>query len=146
MKDDALKSAPRFRKVAVAETAVNTKRGGTLRTLLGPATVGATTGFMGLATLEPGEYVSEHYHPYSEEFLFVVTGNLTVRLDGDPVQLGPREGILVPINVRHRLENDGGLTAEVIYHLAPLAPRPDLGHVDTEPQPSAAGAATGEAR
>lgn len=137
MESDKTSPVPRFRKVALTDVDVNTKRGGRLRTVLGPATVGATTGFMGLAALEPGEYISEHYHPYSEEFLFLVAGDLTVRLDGLRVRLAAREGIVVPISVRHRLENEGSATAEVIYHLAPLAPRPDLGHVDTEPLPSA---------
>jgi putative monooxygenase len=143
--DDKIKSVPRFRKVAAADVGAIRKRGGALRTLLGPATVGATTGFMGLATLEPGEYVSEHYHPYSEEFLFLMTGEITVRLDGELVWLSAREGLVVPVNVRHRLANEGGVAAEVIYHLAPLAPRPDLGHVDTEPYPVGDRVSAGEA-
>lgn len=124
-------------KVSVDEIAANRRRGGDIRVLLGPATVGSTSGFMGVLTLEPGEFVSEHYHPYSEEFLYLVRGELTVRVDGEPVTLSAGEALMVPINVRHRVENDGGEQALAVFQLGPLAPRPELGHVDTEPLPNA---------
>jgi putative monooxygenase len=113
----------------------NHRRGGDLRVLLSPTTVGATAGFMGVATIAPGEFISEHYHPYSEEFIFLVHGTLTVRLDGQPVTVLANESVMVPKNVRHRLENDGDTPAFIVFQLAPLAPRPDLGHVDTEAPP-----------
>jgi putative monooxygenase len=125
-------------KVSAEEIAPNRRRGGDIRVLLGPATVGSTSGFMGLLTLEPGEFVSEHYHPYSEEFLYLVRGELTVRLDGAPVTLAAGEALLIPIEARHRVENTGLERAQAVFHLGPLAPRPDLGHVDTEPLPNAA--------
>ncbi|CAN3983665.1 cupin domain-containing protein [Kitasatospora purpeofusca] len=122
-------------RVAADEAPVNRRRGGLLRTLLGPANTGATSGFTGLATLAPGEFVNEHYHPYSEEFVYLITGRITVALNGEPLELAAREGLLIPVGVRHRLTNTGDEPAELVYHLGPLAPRPDLGHVDTEPQP-----------
>lgn len=39
-------------------------------------------GFMGVGMLEPGEFVAEHYHPDSEEFLFLVRGRVEVTLGG----------------------------------------------------------------
>lgn len=125
------------RKVALRDIAPNRRRGGDIRVLLGPATVGATTGFFGVLTLAPGEFVSEHYHPYSEEFLYVVRGAVTVRLDGADVELAEGEGLLVPIGVRHRVMNPTGAEVVLNFQLCPLAPRPELGHVDTEPQPGA---------
>ncbi|MEH0972459.1 cupin domain-containing protein [Micromonospora sp. CPCC 205546] len=121
-----------LRLVAAAEVAPDSRRGGELRVLLGPKTVGSTSGFMGVATLRPGERIAEHYHPYSEEFLYVVRGAITVDLDDEPVPLGAGEALFVPRNVRHRLRNTGEEPAEVVFHLGPLAPRPELGHVDTE--------------
>jgi putative monooxygenase len=129
-------SPAKVRKVSLAEITPNRRRGGDLRVVLGPATVQATSGFLGVLTLEPGEYVSEHYHPYSEEFLHVVAGTLTMTLDGVDVALGPGDSLLVPINVRHRLVNVGLDEAHAVFHLSPLAPRPDLGHVDTEAVPN----------
>ena len=103
-----------------------------MRTLLSPKSVGSTTGFMGVATIGPGERISEHYHPYSEEFLYVVSGSLDAQLDGQSHQVSARQGLMIPINVKHRLVNDGQEEAFIVFHLCPLAPRPDMGHVDTE--------------
>ncbi|WP_433429241.1 cupin domain-containing protein [Nonomuraea sp. CA-141351] len=110
----------------------NRRRGGDLRTVLSPATVGSSSGFCGAVRLAPGERVSEHYHPYSEEYLFVASGALRVDLDGEPVSVGQEQALLIPRNVRHRLVNTGDGDALAVFYLSPLAPRPELGHVDTE--------------
>jgi putative monooxygenase len=122
-------------KVSYAEVNPNRRRGGDIRVLLSPKTVGSTSGFMGALSLEPGEFVAEHYHPYSEEFLHVIRGDLVLRLDGTEIPLGPGDAYMVAIGQRHRLANRGDEPAYVVFHLGPLAPRPDLGHVDTEPLP-----------
>ncbi|GGS91779.1 MULTISPECIES: cupin domain-containing protein [Streptomyces] len=122
-------------KIAVNDVPANRRRGGDLRVLLSPKTCGATSGFMGVGTLEPGEYVSEHYHPYSEEFFHVVRGRLLLRVDGRELELRAGESFMVPIGVRHRIENHGTEQAFVTFFLGPLAPRPELGHVDCEPLP-----------
>jgi putative monooxygenase len=116
----------------VDEMPADTRRGGDVRTLLSPKTAGSTSGFMGVATIAPGERISEHYHPYSEEFIYVVSGGLDAQLDGESHRLGARQALLIPLNVRHRLVNDGEEDAFIVFHLGPLAPRPDAGHVDTE--------------
>ncbi|GAB3366989.1 cupin domain-containing protein [Micromonospora halotolerans] len=119
-------------RVSVHDVTADRRRGGELRVLLGPKTVGSTSGFMGVATLAPGERIAEHYHPYSEEFLYVSRGAITVDLDDRPVPLAAGEALFVRRDVRHRLRNTGDEPAEVVFHLGPLAPRPELGHVDTE--------------
>ncbi|MBK3628051.1 MULTISPECIES: cupin domain-containing protein [Streptomyces] len=116
----------------LSEVEPNTRRGGDLRAMLTPATVGATSGFMGLALIQPGDRIAEHYHPYSEEFVYVVCGQLEVDLDGEPHPLQPEQGLLIPLNVRHRFRNVGKVEARMVFHLGPLAPSPPLGHVDTE--------------
>jgi putative monooxygenase len=97
----------------------NRRRGGDIRTLLSPDTVGAAAGF----------------HPYSEEFLYCSAGSVTVRLNGEDIALHAEQAVHIPIGVRHRVLNDGGETAFFVFFLGPLAPRPDLGHVDTEAPP-----------
>ncbi len=125
-------------KVAVWTTPANRRRGGDIRVLLSPKTVGSTSGFMGTLTLAPGEYVSEHYHPYSEEFLYLVRGRLTACIEGaKEIELVPGEGLMIPIGLRHRVVNEGQEEVTAVFHLSPLAPRPELGHVDTEPLPAA---------
>ncbi|MEV7723353.1 cupin domain-containing protein [Streptomyces sp. NPDC101733] len=123
------------RIVDISETQPNRRRGGDLRAVLTPTSVGSTSGFMGLAVMAPGESIAEHYHPYSEEFVFVVAGSLEVDLDGEAHPLRVDQGLLVPLNVRHRFRNVGDTEARMVFHLGPLAPSPELGHVDTEEAP-----------
>ena len=123
---------PRPRIVDLSEVEPNVRRGGDLRAMLTPATVGSTSGFMGVAIVQPGDRIGEHYHPYSEEFVFVVSGELEVDLDGTAYALSADHGLLIPKDVRHRFRNVGGTEARMVFHLGPLAPRPELGHVDTE--------------
>jgi putative monooxygenase len=128
-----LRGCPQIR--SVDDVAPDTRRGGDVRTLLSPKSVGCTSGFMGVASILPGERISEHYHLYSEEFIYLVSGTIDAQLDGESHKLRPRQGLMIPVHVRHRLVNDGDEDAFLVFHLAPLAPRPDLGHVDTEPRP-----------
>jgi putative monooxygenase len=117
---------------AVDEMPADTRRGGDVRALLSPKTAGSTSGFMGVATIAPGDRISEHYHPYSEEFIYVISGKLDAQLNGVSHELKARHALLIPINLRHRLVNDGEEDVSIVFHLGPLAPRPELGHVDTE--------------
>ena len=121
---------PAVRKVD--ETAADNRRGGDVRTLLSPKSVGSSSGFMGVATIPAGDWISEHYHPYSEEFIYVCSGSLTADLDGEAQTVNGGEALYIPINVKHRLRNEGSEEAFIVFHLGPLAPRPDMGHVDTE--------------
>jgi putative monooxygenase len=95
---------------------------------------------MGLAIMRPGERIGEHYHPYSEEFVYVVSGSIEVDLDGASHPLRPDQGLLIPIDTRHRFRNVGDTEARMVFHLGPLAPRPELGHVDTEDTEASEGA------
>ncbi|MBJ7905982.1 cupin domain-containing protein [Streptomyces sp. NPDC003656] len=123
---------PRPKIVNLMDAEPNTRRGGDLRAMLTPATVGSTSGFMGVALIQPGDRIGEHYHPYSEEFVYVICGRLEVDLDGEAHPLLPEQGLMIPMNMRHRFRNVGDDEARLVFHLGPLAPRPQLGHVDTE--------------
>lgn len=124
--------SPNIKVQRLDDVPADRRRGGEIRTLLSPKTVGSTSGFMGVAHLEPGEQINEHYHPYSEEFLYVISGTIIAQLDGTPYEVGTRQGLLIPREVRHRLKNESTQAASLVFHLGPLAPRPELGHVDTE--------------
>lgn len=124
-----------YHVVSSHDAAPNRARGGELRVLLSPATVGATSGFLGVVRLEPGERVNEHYHPYSDEFLYVVEGEVEVDLDDVPHPVRADQALLIPTGVRHRVRNTGPDPVRAVFQLCPLAPRPDLGHVDTETTP-----------
>ncbi|MFG2133606.1 cupin domain-containing protein [Streptomyces sp. NPDC048751] len=132
-----IKTRPRI--VDFSEVEPNTRRGGDLRAMLTPTTVGSTSGFMGVAVVQPGDRIGEHYHPYSEEFVYVVCGQLEVDLDGEPHPLLPEQGLMIPAYLRHRFRNVGNVEARIVFHLGPLAPEPRLGHVDTEGSEADAG-------
>ena len=118
--------------VSSPDVPADTRRGGRVQTLLSPRTVGSTSGFMGIAPVEPGDAVAEHYHPYSEEFVYVVSGQLDLYANGELHELSAGQAVVLPIETRHRLVNRGRDDAQIVFHLGPLAPRPELGHVDTE--------------
>jgi quercetin dioxygenase-like cupin family protein/ribosome-associated toxin RatA of RatAB toxin-antitoxin module len=133
--------ARRTRVVSAADIRSDDRRGGDLRTMLTPGSVGCTDGFGGMVWLAPGEAVAEHYHPYSQECLFVVEGELRIDLDGAPTIVGTDQAVLIPRGVRHRVVNVTDEAARAVFFLSPLAPRPDLGHVDTESREEAAAVA-----
>lgn len=119
-------------KVSVADIEPNRRRGGDLRITLSPRTVGCTSGFGGILRLEPGDFITKHRHPYSEEFVHCIAGELDFTIGDEVVHLSAGDSVVVPIDVPHRLVNNGDVQAHCVFHLAPLAPRPDLGHVDME--------------
>lgn len=129
--------------VQASEISPDRRRGGEIRVLLSPRNAGSVSGFSGVALLRPGERIAEHYHPYSEEFLFIAEGNATADLDGEPWELAPGAALLIPPGTRHRVRNTGAVPVRIVFHLGPLAPRPELGHVNTE-DVDTAGASTGD--
>ena len=121
-------------KVRASETPASTHRGGEIRITLSPRTAGATSGFGGVLTLGPGEAIIEHYHPYSEEFIHIIVGEVDFFIDGERIPLEPGDSLLVPIGARHKMVNlSQTTTVQAVFHLSPLAPLPALGHVDLEP-------------
>ena len=103
-----------------------------MRPVLSPSSAGSTTGFMGTGRISVGDWVDEHYHPYSEEFLYILSGEATAEIDEETYIIRGEQGIVIPIGYRHRVSNRGSEEVRFIYHLGPLAPSPEEGHVTTE--------------
>ncbi|MFF7891597.1 cupin domain-containing protein [Streptomyces sp. NPDC007907] len=122
-------------KIAMSSVAPSHRQGGSTRALLTPSSVGTTSGFLGHIELAPEEAITEHYHPFSDKYLYLIEGSLVVRVDGEEVPLEQNEALFVTRGQRHRIENRGNVSARVVFQISPLAPRPELGHVDTEPVP-----------
>lgn len=122
-------------KISSGDVPGISRLGGEVRILLSPKTVDATAGFMGTISLQPGEFVAEQYNPYSDKFCYVARGTVVVRVDGEEIGLAPDEALMVRRGQRHRIENNGTEPAFLVFQICPLAPRPELGHVDTEPLP-----------
>jgi putative monooxygenase len=61
---------------------------------------------------------------------------VVVFLNGEQVELRADEAVLITRGMRNRMENRGTVTARAVFQVSPLAPKPELGHVDTEPVPA----------
>ncbi|GAA2425892.1 cupin domain-containing protein [Actinomadura vinacea] len=124
-------------KVCACDVEPNRRLGGATRVLLSPGSALSTAGFMALLDLAPGEHVTEHYHPYTDEHVYVAEGELVALVNGAELRVRPRESLLIRRGARHRYENRGDRPTSAVLFLGPLAPRPDLGHVETEAPPDA---------
>lgn len=119
---------------AIKRSAVSAKddRGGQMHILLSPRTVETQTGFMGTLVLAPEEAYKNHYHPYSDEYLYVVAGEVTITGDTNAITAQAGTGVFIPKSTPHRLQNTGTAETTLVFFSTPLAPRPDLGHVMLE--------------
>ncbi|GAA2294202.1 cupin domain-containing protein [Actinomadura luteofluorescens] len=118
-------------KVGAREVEPNHRLGGSIRMLLSPGTARTTAGLMALLELQPGERVSEHYHPYTDEHVYVSEGRLVLAVNGVEQIVDAREAVLIRRGARHGYENRSDRPATAVLFLGPLAPSPDMGHVET---------------
>lgn len=100
-----------------------------MQVLLSSRTVETKTGFMGTLTLAPGEVYGKHYHPYSDEYVYIVSGEVTISGDDNTIEAQSGVAVFIPRTAPHRLQNNGIVDTTLIFFSCPLAPRPDLGHV-----------------
>lgn len=107
-------------------------RGGEMRVLLSPKTVESRSGFMGTMHLVPGDFYANHLHPFSDEYLYVVQGEISITDDCATTSVHANTAVFIPKNVPHRLQNTGDTTAFLAFFSTPLAPSPELGHVTLE--------------
>lgn len=118
--------------VSRSSVPAKTDRGGSMHVLLSPRTVETKTGFMGTLVLSPAEVYKKHYHPYSDEYIYIVNGEVTIAGDANTIVAQAGTGIFIPKDAPHRLQNTGTEDAIMVFFACPLAPRPDLGHVELE--------------
>lgn len=104
-------------------------RGGIMRVLLSPRTVNTTSGFMGTLTLQTQGVYKKHYHPYSDEYLYVVRGEVNLTCDEVTEVVKAGSAVFIAKNIPHRLYNNGAEGCTMVFFSTPLAPRPELGHV-----------------
>ena len=72
-----------------------------------------------LVDAEPGRGPALHQHPYEEVFI-VQEGRATFELDGDELEVGPGDIVVVPPRTPHRFVNSGaGPLKQVDIHVSP---------------------------
>jgi mannose-6-phosphate isomerase-like protein (cupin superfamily) len=69
----------------------------------------------------PGASEARHYHAKARQFFFVLTGEGVMELEGNEVVLGPRQGLEVPPQVPHRLQNRGSRDLTFLVISAPMS-------------------------
>lgn len=73
---------------------------------------------MNTGRLEPGATVPEHSH-HHEQIGYVISGELTLIVDGDAVTLGPGESFALESNEPHAAENRGDEPAIAVDIFSP---------------------------
>ncbi|MDU1430848.1 SRPBCC family protein [Cutibacterium avidum] len=101
--------------------------GDCLTMLITPPSRGSSTSASGLLRLDPGQGIPRHKHDFSEEHLLVTSGTATITLGEESFEVGEGAGVLVPRGVAHAVMATDE-TCHLALFMAPLAPRPDLGH------------------
>lgn len=100
----ALCPLPRSRAQSVSTAAAPTyeiaQGKGQATLLLGPAN-GSSEAAVSRLILRGGAQVPEHVHDKSAEFLYVVSGQITVQLDGQTLTLRPGDAVRIPAGHKH---------------------------------------------
>ena len=123
-------------RIRTREVEPSRRQGGEVRGLLTPLTVGTRAGFLAELSLDDGQVMNEHYHPWSDEHVVVVEGMLVLTVDGSEVELTAGDASFVPRGTRHSYRNRSKVRSRAIAFLGPLAPSPAEGHIDIEPVPN----------
>ncbi|CAM3213731.1 cupin domain-containing protein [Paracoccus nototheniae] len=74
------------------------------------------------ATLPHGTFVPPHVHTTQDEFIYVLTGQLELEMDGAaPQKAGPGDLVRMPQNGVHGIFNRSGAEASCLFWVSPTA-------------------------
>lgn len=71
--------------------------------------------------MPPGTREELHRHNKAQQFFFILNGEATFYLNGEPVALREQQGLLVPPGVPHYIANETGKPLEFLVISAPPA-------------------------
>jgi mannose-6-phosphate isomerase-like protein (cupin superfamily) len=69
--------------------------------------------------MPPNTYEVRHYHNFSRQFFFVLSGTATLEVNGEHIRLNPQEGYEVPPFVPHQIFNESNFELEIIVTSQP---------------------------
>jgi len=95
------------------------RQGGEFRFAITPATTTTTGGLMGDLTLQAGEELIEHYHPFTDEYLYVVEGELTATVEGDRVVLPAGSCLFIQRGAHHSFAGAAAARTRAVVALSP---------------------------
>lgn len=78
--------------------------------------------------MPPGTFEKRHLHSVSRQFFFVITGILSMELEGEVHNIKALQGLEIPPGSKHQARNDTGSPVEfiVISHPTTRGDRSDL--------------------
>jgi mannose-6-phosphate isomerase-like protein (cupin superfamily) len=68
---------------------------------------------------DPGQYVPVHIHPYQDEFILVLEGELDLKLDGVWSKAKPGDLVRMPRGVPHGYFNKSDAPARALFWVSP---------------------------
>jgi mannose-6-phosphate isomerase-like protein (cupin superfamily) len=86
--------------------------------------------------MPPGTAEQRHLHRRATQFFYVLTGELTIELDGQEHRLPPRTGLTIPAGTPHQVFNRGAQDARFLVISQPpshgdrVAPAPKSASTD----------------
>ena len=80
-----------------------TKDGSTIRSLLDLSNAPVANQSLAEASLPAGAATDRHYHKQSEEIYYLLEGRGTMELDGETLDVGPGDAILIPPGAWHQI-------------------------------------------
>lgn len=90
--------------------------------LIDPARVGPTLATLQHLTYLPGAHVKSHRHVYVTEVLYVLKGNLTLRIGSDVKVMGPDTAAYIPPQTFHEYLNEGSDVCQFLQYFSPGGP------------------------
>lgn len=57
--------------------------------------------------IPPGNQDKMHYHSLSDQFLYLLSGTIKIKLINDTIHLKPYQGVMIPAEVAHYVDNNG---------------------------------------
>lgn len=80
-----------------------------------------------------------HSHDHYEETIYGIEGVLTWTVDGEPIEVGPREALCIPRGAIHRFDNNGSQDVRAMCVITPAAIGPQYFREVAEVMTAAAG-------
>lgn len=90
--------------------------------LIDPARVGPSLAAMQHLTFLPQAHVPSHRHVFGIEVLYILKGNLTVRIDQEIKVMGPNTTAFIPQQTFHEYMNKSAEPCEFLQYFSPSGP------------------------
>ena len=90
--------------------------------LIDPSKVGPTIAALTHLTYLPGAHIKSHRHVFVSEIIYVLEGNLTLRIGKETKVLGPNSSAHIPPKTFHEYLNDSTDVVKFLQYYSPSGP------------------------